>query len=121
MTLSIGMINFDSSDPVALARWWAEQVGGEVADPYGGTFLLVSGGPVMLAFQLVDDPTPGKNRLHLDLTADDLDAEVDRLVAAGAGLVGRRGDDSFRWVTLTDPDGNEFCVAGAAEASGELG
>ena len=47
----------------------------------------------------------------MDLSADDLDAEVDRLVEAGAGLVERRGDESFRWVTLSDPDGNEFCVA----------
>ena len=121
MTLSIGMINFDASDPAPLARWWADQLGGEVADPYGGTFLLVTGGPVMLAFQQVGDPTPGKNKVHLDLTADDLDAEVDRLVAAGAGLVERRGDESFRWVTLTDPDGNEFCVAGASDAEGALG
>ena len=116
MTLNLGMINFDAADPAPLARWWADQLGGEVADPYDGSFLLVTGGPVILAFQQVGDPTPGKNKLHLDLTADDLDAEVDRLVAAGAALVGRRGDESFRWVTLADPDGNEFCVAGQAEA-----
>lgn len=59
----------------------------------------------------VDEVTPGKNRLHLDLTAPDLDAEVDRLLAAGASLVARRGDESFRWVTLADPQGNEFCVS----------
>jgi hypothetical protein len=121
MTLSLGMITCDSTDPVPLASWWAEQVGGQVADPYGGAYLLVSGGPVVLAFQKVDDPTAGKNRLHLDLTAADLDTEVDRLLAAGAGLVERRGDESFRWVTLTDPDGNEFCVAGQAETVAELG
>jgi hypothetical protein len=120
MTLNLGMINFDAADPAPLARWWADQLGGEVADPYGGSFLLVTGGPVILAFQQVGDPTPGKNKIHLDLTADDLDAEVDRLVAAGAGLVERRGDESFRWVTLTDPDGNEFCVAGQADAEGAM-
>ena len=73
-----------------------------------------------MAFQQVPDPTPGRNRLHVDLTADDLDAEVDRLLASGAGLVERRGDDSFRWVTMTDPDGNEFCVAGQSDAEGAL-
>lgn len=120
MTLTLGMITCDSTDPVRLASWWAEQVGGDVADPFGGTYLLVTGGPVTMAFQKVDDPTPGKNRLHLDLTAEDLDAEVERLTSNGAGLVGRRGDESFRWVTLSDPDGNEFCVAGRAETAGVL-
>jgi predicted enzyme related to lactoylglutathione lyase len=81
---------------------------------------MVSGGglPGLLSFQKVDDPTPGKNRIHLDLTAEDLDAEVDRLLGAGATLVAHRGDENFRWVTLADPDGNQFCVAGAQEASG---
>jgi predicted enzyme related to lactoylglutathione lyase len=111
MTLSILTVTVDTTDPVPLARWWADQLGGEVKDPYGGFFVIVSGGPVQMAFQKVDDPTPGKNRIHVDLRTDDLDAEVDRLVEAGAGLVARRGDDSFRWVTLSDPAGNEFCVA----------
>ncbi len=111
MTLSIATVTVDTTDPAPLARWWADQLGGQVNDPFDGFFLIVSGGPVQMAFGKVDDPTPGKNRIHVDLFADDLDAEVARLVEAGAGLVERRGDESFRWVTLTDPDGNEFCVA----------
>jgi predicted enzyme related to lactoylglutathione lyase len=116
MTLRLGMVNFDVQEPAPLARWWADQVGGEVVDPFDGSFLLVTGGALTMAFQKVDDPTPGKNRLHLDLTADDLDGEVERLVGAGATLVERRGDEHFAWVTLTDPDGNEFCVAASQEA-----
>jgi len=122
MTLTLGMITLDSTDPAPLASWWAEQVGGTVADPFDGTFLLVRGGtlPVTLALQQVDDPTPGKNRIHLDLSAPDLDAEVARLSAAGATVVGDRGDESFRWVTLADPQGNQFCVSSAADAEAEL-
>jgi hypothetical protein len=122
MTLTLGMINFDSTDPGPFATWWAEQTGGTVADPFGGTFFLVRGGalPVVLAFQLVGDPSPGKNRLHLDLSAPDLDAEVARLTAAGATVVGDRGDESFRWVTLADPQGNEFCVSSDADAEASL-
>ena len=37
---------------------------------------------------------------------------MDRLLDAGATLVARRGEEHFRWVTLADPQGNEFCVAG---------
>lgn len=122
MALTLGMITTDSTDPAPLAAWWAGQFGAEVDDPYGGEFVFVRGGslPVALAFQKVDDPTPGKNRLHLDLAASDPAAEVERLVAAGATMVGRRGEEGFSWVTLKDPAGNEFCVAGADEAATEL-
>src|SRR6478736_6560690 len=44
-----------------------------------------------------------RNRMHLVLVADDLDAEVERLVSLGASVVAR-GDD----VKMADPDGNEF-------------
>jgi Glyoxalase-like domain len=69
--------------------------------------------PTQLAFQRVEDPTPGKNKLHLDVHTDgDLDAEVARWTAAGATSLGKRNAGDFYWVTLTDPDGNEFCIAG---------
>ncbi|QDO87013.1 VOC family protein [Ornithinimicrobium ciconiae] len=115
MTLTVGMITTDTTDAESLASWWAEQTGAEVAETNDGWFAIVRGGslPVWLAFQKVETVTAGKNRLHLDLTTDtDLDAEVERLLAAGATLVARRGDESFRWVTLADPQGNEFCVSG---------
>ncbi|GAB2861288.1 VOC family protein [Myroides odoratimimus subsp. xuanwuensis] len=107
------MVTIDTLDAEPLARWWAEQTGAAVTQTNDGWFAVVEGGglPVMLAFQQVEDPTPGKNRVHLDLSTDDLDAEVDRLLGAGATLVGRREMGDFHWVTLADPDGNQFCVA----------
>ena len=119
MTLTPGMITTDSGDPEPLATWWAEQTGASIAQNHGGEFIVVAGGSLqlLLAFQKVPDATPGKNRIHVDYTASDLDGEVDRLVAAGASLVGRRGDENFRWVTLADPQGNQFCVAPQTEAA----
>ncbi|MEG9249506.1 VOC family protein [Arthrobacter sp. Soc17.1.1.1] len=116
MTLTLGMITIDTTDAESLARWWAEQTGADITQTNDGWFVVLEGGglPVMLAFQKVDEPTPGKNRIHLDLSASDLDAEVDRLLTAGASLIGRRGDENFRWVTLADPQGNGFDVAGHA-------
>jgi len=112
MTVTPAMITCDTDDAVALATWWAERTGGTVGETNEGWYAIVTvpDGPA-LAFQKVENPTPGKNRLHLDLLADDLDAEVATLREAGAGLVAERGDENFRWVTLTDPAGNEFCVA----------
>jgi predicted enzyme related to lactoylglutathione lyase len=119
MTLTLGMITCDTTDPEPLAAWWAEQTGAQISATNDGWFVVVEGGtlPVLLGFQKVPDPTPGKNKIHLDMTTDNLDAEVDRLVAAGASIVGRRDAGDFHWVTLADPQGNEFCVAPRHEAA----
>jgi len=108
------MVTFDCSDPAKLAGWWAEQFGGTTQELLADEFtaVILSEGP-RLGFQKVPDPTPGKNRVHLDFSAADVDAEVARLTAAGATEVGgRKLSDNFRWVVLADPEGNVFCVAG---------
>jgi hypothetical protein len=67
-------------------------------------------------FQLVPEEKTVKNRMHLDVRvgADDVDAVVDKLVARGARFIhdGRQGP--YTWVTLADPEGNEFCVSQSA-------
>jgi hypothetical protein len=115
MATSIASITFDSTDPEPLAAWWAERFGAEITANMEGFFVIVAGGtlPTQLAFQKVDDPTPGKNKVHLDIhTDEDLDTEVARWTDAGATSLGKRNAGDFSWVTLTDPDGNEFCIAG---------
>lgn len=120
MTVTLAMVTVDTLDADELGDWWAEQTGAQVVERNDGWYVMVAGGslPVRLAFQRVEDPTPGKNRVHLDLVTEDVDAEVDRLLAAGASLVAHRGDESFRWVTLADPHGNQFCVAQAGPDGG---
>lgn len=75
-----------------------------------------------LFFQKVPEPKAAKNRIHLDVNItkayDDHDAgwqallERSRaLVAAGGSVVEeRRGEWGDRWLVMTDPDGNEFCL-----------
>lgn len=115
MTLKVEMVTFDCSDPATLSAWWAEHFEGTTHELIPGEFIAVarSEGP-RLAFQKVPDPTPGKNRVHLDFHAEDVDAEVKRLTAAGATEVERHsfGED-FRWVVLADPESNQFCIAGS--------
>lgn len=56
-------------------------------------------------------------RIHLDLYADDQEAEVDRLVELGAERIdwaGRPADADY--VILADPEGNRFCVVDASGA-----
>ena len=75
--------------------------------------------PRML-FQLVPEAKAVKNRLHLDVRigADDLERAVAGLIARGAMVLhnGRQGPHS--WVTLADPEGNEFCVSPSASSPG---
>ncbi|GAA3231815.1 VOC family protein [Actinocorallia longicatena] len=104
-------VTMDSLEPRELARWWAEATGGEITADYE-FFLLVSGGPIALGFQKVEDPTPGKNRWHVDFKADDRKKEVARLVGLGAEVVADHEVPGLVWTVLTDPEGNQFCVSG---------
>lgn len=41
---------------------------------------------------------------------DDLGAAADRLLALGASKLGDFAEDGYRWITLADPEGNEFDI-----------
>ena len=71
-------------------------------------------GPRLL-FQQVPEPKTVKDRIHLDLhhlQGDEFrEAEVARLTALGATKLWDGQQGPQRWVTMADPEGNEFCVA----------
>lgn len=114
---------FDCDRPAALARFWAEVLDGyairlyddaEIArlaelgyTPETDPSVMVDGPGPKLCFQQVPEPKLTKNRLHLDVTADDRRAEVERLVALGGEIV----HEYDSWTLMLDPAGNEFCVA----------
>jgi hypothetical protein len=66
-----------------------------------------------ILFNLVPEPKTVKNRAHLDIRTgeDDRHEVVAGLIARGATKLhdGRQGPHT--WVTMTDPEGNEFCVS----------
>jgi hypothetical protein len=63
-------------------------------------------------FQAVPEAKTVKNRVHLDVRvgAERREAEVARLVGLGATELWRGAQGPSEWVTLADPEGNEFCV-----------
>ncbi len=65
-----------------------------------------------LLFQRVPEAKTGKNRLHLDIHSGEgrREEEVARLEALGATVLYRIKEPIGEWVTLADPEGNEFCV-----------
>jgi hypothetical protein len=70
-------------------------------------------------FQVVPEGKTVKNRLHLDVRvgADNVEDVVATLSARGARVQHRGRQGPQTWVTLTDPEGNEFCVSPSASAS----
>lgn len=78
---------------------WDQDEETAVQSPLGGTKIAWGGPPV--------SPRRGRNSQRFHLAAEDLDAEVPRLVALGATRLGDREGG----VELADPDGNEFWVA----------
>jgi predicted enzyme related to lactoylglutathione lyase len=111
MTSRLYNITVDARDPHALAEFWRQVLGYEVA--YSEPSEVGIEPPNEAAPALVFVPVPEgkavKNRFHLDLAPDDQAAEVDRLVSLGARRVDI-GQGVVSWVVMADPEGNEFCV-----------
>jgi predicted enzyme related to lactoylglutathione lyase len=111
MSLRVTEVCIDAEDTHGLAGWWASVLGWTAEDTDDGDVALrapAGAGPDWL-FLAVPEGKTVKNRIHFDLTPDDQQAEVDRVVALGARRVDiGQGDES--WVVLADPEGNEFCI-----------
>ena len=99
---------FDTLHPRELADFWSVVIGQPIVCDWG-RYVCLEGTP-SLAFHYVPDPTPGKNRVHVDLFSDDIATEIDRLLDAGATLVSSVEQPGASWTVLADPDGNLFCL-----------
>lgn len=111
---TLGMITVDVQDEQAAAAWWLKQLKSEYLAQYPEfTMLSLPGTPLRLGFQKVANPTEGKNRIHLDLEAEnDRATEVAKFLAAGASLIEEHGGaDEFSWSVLRDPFGLVFCIS----------
>ncbi|MFD0899982.1 VOC family protein [Actinomadura sediminis] len=117
MACRITELVLDCRDPEELARFWCEVLDYvvllredgdiEIGPPDGDADLRPT-----LVLSRTDEPKTAKLPLHFDVNATDRDqdAELERLLAAGArhADVGQSGDES--WHVLADPEGNEFCL-----------
>ena len=113
---AIGFVQVDCADPDRLRAWWGAFLGlrAETGDtPPAFRCLEPAPGEGGLCFQRVPEPKVVKNRVHLDITVNDLEAATAWVEAHGGR---RRGDDAdreehgWRWRRMADPDGNEFCL-----------
>lgn len=102
------IIDCQTDDLDAAADFWSQALGVTIADREAGDdtaqYQLFGDTPgdLQIEVQQVDHPS----RVHLDIEADDIDAEAARLEKLGAKKI------AFvkRWWVMEAPTGQRFCV-----------
>jgi hypothetical protein len=118
----------DTDDPGRLATFWARAFGYVIEDgfgsPDGASIVDPDGIGPAIGFLRVPEFKTAKNRMHIDIRvagkppwdlverARLIRLKVASLIAAGATEVREEHyDDALGHVVMSDPEGNEFCVA----------
>lgn len=98
------------------AEFWSSALGVKKEDPDNQVDqkyvrLESQSGELQVILQMVDHPS----RVHIDIEADDIEAEVGRLLELGATVVERLE----KWVVMEAPSGHRFCVIGPVRSGFE--
>jgi hypothetical protein len=101
------LIDCNTPDVDAAARFWAEALGRPLDPGHPGTrgnYRMLETPPDEPLVQI--QRVSHESRVHLDIETDDIPAEVGRLEKLGATVVSRLE----RWVVMQAPSGQRFCV-----------
>ena len=115
---TLTMVTLNSPDPPALARFYGQLLGWEIAtEEPGWVTLRQPDGGIELGFHIEDHYVPpvwpsksGEQlmMMHLELRVDDLAAGCAHAKACGATLAEFQPQDDVR--VHLDPDGHPFCL-----------
>jgi Glyoxalase-like domain len=115
-SIRLGSIALDCDDPLPLATFWADLLGGEVAFT-SDAFVAVKTDQIWLAATSVEDYAPPSwpeprtpKQMHLDLAVDDLKEAEQRAIALGAVRATPQPAPE-RYIVLFDPAGHPFCLS----------
>lgn len=111
--MNLGLV-LDCADPEKLAGFWAKALHYRPG-PYQPPYIIMhpeAGSEPKFVLQRVPEPKQLKNRMHLDLWVDDMEAEAQRLIGLGARRLSKEPFEEIgsRWIVMADPEGNEFCL-----------
>ena len=103
------IIDCQTDDLQAAADFWSAALGAKTEsseDQIDQRYVRLEGDPKdpMIILQRVEHPS----RIHLDIEADDREAEVARLEKLGATVV----EAMERWTIMEAPSGHRFCIIG---------
>ena len=123
---AIASITFACTEPLRLAGFWAAATGYAHVEMSPERLAEIDAVVDRASWAVLEHPDRVGPRLifhrrpksatehipiHLDLAADDVDEEVERLVALGASVAERKVDPfGAPLVVMRDPEGNGFCV-----------
>jgi len=104
----------DCADTWRLAKFWQAIVGGTINQQTASDeWVALEKIPQFdyLGFQRVPEGKTAKNRTHVDVMVELVEASRDHAKAHGAIAVGGVVEQQiFRFQVMTDPEGNEFCL-----------
>jgi predicted enzyme related to lactoylglutathione lyase len=107
-------VTIDCLDPVRVGTFWCDLLDRESSAAMPGWVRLGTYGQAqpVLNFQPVSEPKRDKVRIHLDVTVDDIDDGIQRVLALGGRSLGQRHDYPGEGVVvvMADPEDNEFCL-----------
>jgi hypothetical protein len=109
----------DCAEPAKLVEFWREAL--DYREYFTDTSFAVlvpkEADAPPLVLQGVPEPRVGKNRMHLDIVVDDIELEVKLLEALGAHRLddGHQHFADTKWIRMSDPEHNEFCVCTGVE------
>jgi catechol 2,3-dioxygenase-like lactoylglutathione lyase family enzyme len=118
--MRIGSIVIRCYEFQKMLDFWQKALGYVPREPARGGWVVLRDpagrGPNVSLDQYPEKRTGKRSRLHLDLYANDKQAQVERLIKLGATLYPWRYKPGDDFVVLEDPDGNLFCVVQVAES-----
>jgi predicted enzyme related to lactoylglutathione lyase len=125
----IGNVTFSCAEPRQLGAFWAEALGwpeeetdegfmqqlrdaGVAERDLSGFYVTkpANAGRPRFLFQRREKSRPASYPIHMDFGTDDREAEVKRLVRAGASVVETKEGANLTFTILRDPEENPFCV-----------
>lgn len=107
-------IVLDCANPDRQADFWCAALAYEKFGQAANYRSLIDPDGILpkLILQGVDEPKTVKNRVHIDIHHEDIEAAAERLTTLGATRLHEEAmqEHGTAWILMADPEGNEFCV-----------
>ena len=114
MPPTVGSVVINANDVEPIVAFWKALLEVEEASRFPGFVFLrpQHEGGVSVAVQHVPEgKQTERNRVHVDLGVEDLEAASAHALELGATQVEEHSIGDFTWRVFQDPGGNEFCLA----------